>query len=117
MIIFSRVRDKANLDKSLELRKKVFVVEQRVPEDRELDEYDNPERLDKDVFHFNVFKDDICISTARIVKEKELKIQRVCVDKNYRGLGIGLYIMKELHKFIEDSGIKQATLSSIEHSK
>tara|TARA_B100001167_G_C16723621_1_gene282425 strand:+ start:446 stop:784 length:339 start_codon:yes stop_codon:yes gene_type:complete len=52
MIIFSRVRDKASLDKSLELRKKVFVVEQRVPEDRELDEYDNPERLDKDVFHF-----------------------------------------------------------------
>ena len=116
MIIFSRVRNKASLDKSLELRKKVFVVEQRVPEDRELDEYDNPERLDKDVFHFNVFKDDICISTARIVKEKELKIQRVCVDKNYRGLGIGLYIMKELHKFIEDSGIKQATLSSQEHS-
>ena len=74
-IIFSRVRDKANLDKSLELRKKVFVVEQRVSEDRELDEYDNPERLDKDVFHFNVFKDDICISTARIVKEKEVKIQ------------------------------------------
>ena len=77
--------------------------------------------MGKDSFHFNVYKDNICVSTSRILINKMLdkqsaKIQRVCVLKDYRGSGIGLFMMSHLHRFLINKNISNITLSSQDHA-
>ena len=116
-IIFSEVKNEIDLNESFELRKQVFIVEQGCPIEEEFDEFDDLNRMGKDSFHFNVYKDNICVSTSRILINKMLdkqsaKIQRVCVLKDYRGSGIGLFMMSHLHRFLINKNISNITLSS-----
>ncbi len=116
-IIFSEIKNEMDLNKSFELRKEVFVIEQGCPIEEEFDEFDDLNRIGKDSLHFNVYKNDICISTARVIIDiNSAKIQRVCVLKDYRGSGIGLFIMLKLHKYLIQKNIIKATLSSQNHA-
>lgn len=76
-------------DRSLgfNLRTEVFVNEQNVPIELELDEKDNSEYT----IHIGYFKDDKLIDVARLIDmDKEvIHIGRVAIDKNHRGEGIG----------------------------
>lgn len=76
-------------DRSLgfNLRTEVFVNEQNVPIELELDEKDNSEYT----IHIGYFKDDKLIGIARLIDmDKEvIHIGRVAIDKNHRGEGIG----------------------------
>lgn len=76
-------------DRSLgfKLRTEVFVNEQNVPIELELDEKDNSEYT----IHVGYFKDDKLIGVARLIDmDKEvIHIGRVAIDKNHRGEGIG----------------------------
>ena len=76
-------------DRSLgfKLRTEVFVNEQNVPKELELDEKDNSEYT----IHIGYFKDDKLIGVARLIDmDKDIiHIGRVAIDKNYRGEGIG----------------------------
>ncbi len=119
-IIFSEVKNEIDLNKSFGLRKEIFVVEQGVPVEEEIDEFDDLKRIGKDSFHFNVYKDKGCISTARIIIDKNpndncAKIQRVCVSKDCRGAGVGLFMMSHLHKYLINKSIRKVTLSSQIH--
>lgn len=69
------------------LRTKVFVNEQNVPKELELDEKDNSEYT----IHIGYFKDDKLIGIARLIDmDKDIiHIGRVAIDKNHRGEGIG----------------------------
>ena len=69
------------------LRTEVFVNEQNVPIELELDEKDNSEYT----IHVGYFKDDKLIGVARLIDmDKEvIHIGRVAIDKNHRGEGIG----------------------------
>ena len=72
-------------DRSLDfnLRTEVFVNEQNVPIELELDEKDNSEYT----IHVGYFKDDKLIGVARLIDMDN--IGRVAIDKNHRGEGIG----------------------------
>ena len=76
-------------DRSLgfKLRTEVFVNEQNVPKELELDEKDNSEYT----IHIGYFKDDKLIGVARLIDmDKDIiHICRVAIDKNHRGEGIG----------------------------
>ena len=76
-------------DRSLgfKLRTEVFVNEQNVPIELELDEKDNSEYT----IHIGYFKDDKLIGVARLIDiDKDvIHIGRVAIDKNHRGEGIG----------------------------
>ena len=120
-IIFSEVKNEIDLNESFELRKQVFIIEQGCPIEEEFDEFDDINRVGKESFHFNVYKDNICVSTSRILINKMLdkqsaKIQRVCVLKDYRGSGIGLFMMSHLHRFLINKNISNITLSSQHHA-
>ena len=69
------------------LRTEVFVNEQNVPKELELDEKDNSEHT----IHIGYFKDDKLIGVARLIDmDKDIiHIGRVAIDKEYRGKGIG----------------------------
>lgn len=69
------------------LRTEVFVNEQNVPKELELEEKDNSEHT----IHIGYFKDDKLIGVARLIDmDKDIiHIGRVAIDKNHRGEGIG----------------------------
>lgn len=73
-----------DLETCLRLRRIVFINEQNVPEDEEVDEYD------KTATHLLAFDGDTPVGTARIVLQAEVgKIGRVCVLQTHRGTGLG----------------------------
>ena len=90
------------------IRYEVFVDEQNVPEELEID------GLDGKAKHVLTFVDDVPIGTGRILSDGH--IGRVAVLKNYRGLGIGKSIMKELIKCAQDMSLEKVWLSSQWHA-
>lgn len=74
--------DLANL--AFTLRREVFVTEQGVPAEEELDEYD----LTAD--HYVLVKDGTVVATTRVIyKEEGCKLSRFAVRKAERGHGVG----------------------------
>jgi predicted GNAT family N-acyltransferase len=76
------------LQQAFDIRVEVFVKEQGVPRELEMDEYDESPEACR---HFIVLKDEQPIATGRW-KEYETgvaKMQRIAVLKPFRGLGVG----------------------------
>ena len=74
-----------------EIREKVFIMEQNVPEDVEIDQYEDSSN------HIVALLDEEFIGTARWRKTQDgIKLERFAVLKEKRGLGIG----KRLVEFI-----------------
>jgi len=90
------------------IRYEVFVGEQNVPEELEID------GLDGEAKHVLAFVDGVPIGTGRILIDGH--IGRVAVLKNYRGHGIGKLIMKELIKWAHDLSLEKVWLSSQWHA-
>ena len=77
------------MEKALDLRREVFIVEQNVPEELEIDEDD------RTAFHLLMLKDDEAVATLRLVPHGEsIKIGRVAVRRTYRKKGLGTGLMK-----------------------
>ena len=81
------LKSKEELDLGFALRIEVFVKEQNVPIELELDEKDYSENT----VHIGYFDDDKLIGIARLIDlDKDvIHIGRVVIDKEYRGQGIG----------------------------
>ena len=81
------LKSKEELNLGFALRIEVFVKEQKVPIELELDEKDNSEHT----VHIGYFNDNKLIGVARLIDlDKDvIHIGRVVVDKEYRGQGIG----------------------------
>lgn len=81
------LESKEELNLGFALRIKVFVREQNVPIELELDEKDHSENT----VHIGYFHDDKLIGVARLIDmDKDIiHIGRVAIDKDYRGKGIG----------------------------
>ena len=78
---------KEELNLGFALRIEVFVKEQKVPMELELDEKDHS----KNTIHIGYFNDNKLIGVARLIDlDKDvIHIGRVAIDKDYRGKGIG----------------------------
>ena len=81
------LESKEELNLGFALRIEVFVREQKVPMELELDEKDHSENT----VHIGYFSDDKLIGVARLIDlDKDIiHIGRVAIDKEYRGKGIG----------------------------
>ena len=81
------LESKEELNLGFALRIKVFVKEQKVPVELELDEKDHS----KNTVHIGYFDDDKLIGVARLIDlDKDIiHIGRVAIDREYRGRGIG----------------------------
>ncbi len=96
----------AELEQAWAIRRRVFIEEQHVPEEIELDEDD---RL---AFHALAFFDDEPVGTGRMVScgDDEVKIGRMAVLSELRGSGIGREILLFLMNEARARGIKKAVL-------
>ena len=74
------------------IRKRVFIEEQGVPEELELDEYD------PSAMHVLAHQDGQCVGTARLVDlgNGQAQIGRMAVLANFRGQNIGRQILEKL---------------------
>ena len=81
------LKSKEELNLGFVLRIEVFVREQKVPMELELDEKDHSENT----VHIGYFHGDKLIGVARLIDMNKdvIHIGRVAIDKNYRGKGIG----------------------------
>jgi len=73
------------------IRLNVFIKEQAVPKEMEMDKYD------KDAYHFLASVNGLSIGCARArIVENQIKIERVAILKEFRGRGYANSLMKEL---------------------
>ena len=81
------LKSKEELNLAFALRIEVFVKEQKVPIELELDDKDYSDNT----IHIGYFDDDKLIGIARLIElDKDvIHIGRVVIDKKYRGKGIG----------------------------
>ena len=99
---------KSNIEDICAIRYEVFVDEQNVPEELEID------GLDGEAKHVLAFVDGVPIGTGRILDDGH--IGRVAGLKDYRGFGIGKLIMKELIKWAQDLTLKKVWWTSQWHA-
>ena len=98
----------SNIEDICAIRYEVFVDEQNVPEELEIDGLDNEAK------HVLAFVEGVPIGTGRILNDGH--IGRVAVLKDYRSLGIGKSIMKELIKWAQGMNLEKVWLSSQWHA-
>ena len=97
---------------SLSIRNRVFVDEQQVPSEMEVDEY---EALTTYVIGY---LDSIPVVTARLLPmdKQTYKVQRVAVLKDYRGKQIGKQTMIEIERFAIENNRTSLILGAQDHA-
>jgi predicted GNAT family N-acyltransferase len=106
---FIRVRSFEQLEQCFRIRKEVFVEEQGVPEDLEIDEFDaSPESC----HHVLVMDGEQPIAAARWrpYGEKTAKLQRVAVLKAWRGQGVGKALILAMEQHARELGYEASVL-------
>ena len=98
----------SNTEDICAIRYEVFVEEQNVPEELEIDGFDGEAK------HVLAFVDGVPIGTGRILSDGH--IGRLAVLKKYRRQGAGKLIMKELMKWAQDMNLEKVWLSSQWHA-
>ena len=90
------------------IRQKVFIEEQGVPEDLEVDEFDPL------ATHALAFQKSQCIGTGRLVplEEKCGQIGRMAVLPRYRNTGVGRAILEGLVEHAQSVGMESLILHS-----
>lgn len=98
-----KVNNDTQLKDAFKIRVEVFVDEQNVPPEEELDEFEEV------ATHFVVYDDeDMPIGAGRIrFFEGFGKVERICIAKAYRSKGLGAILMEA----IENEGQKQGYTS------
>lgn len=116
MTVTSKIIDNTlDLEKAFEIRKEIFVKEQLVPLEDELDEYDN---LDSNCIHVLLSYNDAPVGTGRVRKVGDYaKIERICVIKGYRKYGIGKEIVFALEQAALNKNWNFALLHGQTHAK
>ncbi len=91
---------------AFEVRKQVFVEEQGIPEDLELDEYD------MEAMHMVAKDGERIVGTARVLflAASQAKLERMAILKPFRHRGIGKSIISFLDEEFKNRGIKQVVL-------
>jgi predicted GNAT family N-acyltransferase len=101
MIEIRRINNEEEMNIAYQIRREVFIEEQGVPEELEMDE------LDKEAIHVLAYVDGAPAGCGRmLLNGTEAKIGRIAVRKSMRGTGIGTGMCKLLIAIAEESGIR-----------
>ncbi len=101
---------------ALDVRKFVFIEEQQVPEDLEIDEHDEPSAK---TVHFVAYVEQIPVGAGRLrtYTDGVGKVERVAVMKNQRGTGLGAQLMRVIEQEAVRQGYKKLKLNAQCHAQ
>lgn len=99
------------LQAASEIRKTVFVHEQHVPMEIEMDEFED------EAIHFICSDGETYVGTSRLrFVEHYGKLERICVLKEARGKHYGKALIEAMEEEIKRRGITEARLNSQTHA-
>lgn len=103
--IYKFIENNDELQAAFDIRRQVFIKEQGIPEEIEMDE------LDVEALHMIVLEEGMPVATARLRFPEEglAKIERMAVLGDFRGLGIGT----EMVSFLIDEISERADVEQI----
>lgn len=106
-----RVRTLEDLQRCFEIRKEVFVEEQNVPIEEEIDAYDAYPFICE---HVLVLKGEEAVATGRVKKHENdsAKLQRIAVIKPERGSGVGKELVMALEQVAYEQGHRVCVLDA-----
>lgn len=101
------------LTDAFSIRDIVFIQEQQVPKEIEMDEHDDT------ATHFIIYDGELPIATARIrpYGEDTAKVERFAVLKEYRGTGVGASLMNFIEAEAHKMGYHHFRLNSQKHAE
>lgn len=106
-----QIQETGDIDLCLHLRRVVFIDEQNVPEEEEIDDLDQVSQ------HLLAYVDDTPVGSARLtIKGDVAKIGRVCVLRDHRGTGIGEALITASLDLARAKGAAQAKLGAQTHA-
>jgi predicted GNAT family N-acyltransferase len=89
------------------IRKKVFVEEQKVPLEEEIDEFEN------DSIHFVLYDQNHAVGAGRFrILDGIGKVERICVLESARGKGAGREIMLAIEEYAKQQPLSQLKLNA-----
>jgi predicted GNAT family N-acyltransferase len=92
---------------ALEVRKNVFVIEQQIPEEEEID------TLEDESLHFVLYERSIPIGASRLRAYGDGgKVERVCIKKEWRKKGLGEDLMRSMEQEARRLGYQTLLLNA-----
>ncbi|HXM89357.1 MAG TPA: GNAT family N-acetyltransferase [Candidatus Acidoferrum sp.] len=100
------IESPADMQRAYAIRRRVFIEEQRVPEEIELD------ADDAHAFHAIAILDGVAIGCGRMLEHggSEVKIGRMAVLPEFRKTGVGAHILRFLIERARTRGFRKAIL-------
>ena len=94
------------MQRACAIRRRVFIEEQNVPEEIEMD------ADDEHAFHALAILDGVAIGCGRMLEhgDNEVKIGRMAVLRQFRGTGVGAHILRFLIDRARARGVRRAIL-------
>jgi predicted GNAT family N-acyltransferase len=105
------VENDQELEEAFNVRRIVFVDEQQVPEEEEIDQHES------EAVHFVLYQDEKAAGAGRFrVLDGIGKVERICVLKECRKTGAGVAIMNKIEEHAKDRGITALKLNAQTHA-
>jgi len=101
-----KVNTKETLNQVFSIRKKVFIDEQKVPIEIEMDEFDRTSE------HFIAYLNKKPIGCARIRYNDFAKLERIAILKEHRNKGYGTQLTEYLIQYCKNKKIRKIVIHS-----
>lgn len=112
-IKYSNKIDSAIYQDSVKIRTAVFVDEQQVPKNLEIDD------LEADCTYFNLYLDGSAVATARFypTDDNGIHVQRVAVLKDFRQEHLGSELLKNIFSYAKNQHYAYVILGAQDHAQ
>lgn len=106
------VNSEQELADAFEVRKTVFIHEQNVPEEEEIDQFES------DSVHFVLYDDNGKAAGAGRFRVLDGigKVERICVLRENRKTGAGITVMNKIEEYAKSQGISSLKLNAQTHA-
>lgn len=112
MIEVVKVETKEQLEDAFQIRTIVFVDEQHVPLEIEIDEHED------EATHFVVYEDHKTIGAGRLrYVDGYGKIERICIAKSARKKGIGRLLLNKIEETVRNQHVEKTKLNAQRHAE
>lgn len=110
-MIIKKVSSKEELAQAFHVRTVVFVDEQKVSMEEEIDVYED------EAIHFIGYQDDSPIAASRLRWVEDFgKLERICILKDHRGKSYGTKIIQAMEAEVIQKGYSKVKLNAQTHA-